>query len=238
MKYHEETKQLITEDSNGNITTNTTTVTKTISGSTEPDYIKLYTKMWCEFNGIPEKWRPLFMALVCRMSYANPKAPSGGQTVYTIGSNATAIMADCGWTHRQTMYKGLQALCDCNAVRKVGRGEYQINPEYAGRGEWKYNPRLERGGVEDLVATFNFKAGTVSTGIAWTDDNDPSKVTIRRVGRGAYQINPNYAAKGEWKYNPRLDRGGVEDLIATFNFRTGAINTQITWTADKADNDN
>lgn len=173
MKYHEETKQHTVEDSNGNITVDTTTTTKAISGSTEPDYIKLYTRMWCEFNGIPDKWRPLFMALVCRMGYADIKSASGGQTVYTIGSNATAIMADCGWSRRETMYRGLQALCDCNAIRKVGRGEYQINPQYAGRGEWKYNPRLERGGIEDLVATFNFGAGTVSTKIAWTPDDNP-----------------------------------------------------------------
>jgi hypothetical protein len=71
--------------------------------------------------------------------------------------------------------KGLKVLCDCNALKKVSRGVYQVNPTYAGRGEWKYNPKLNRGGVEDLVATFNFATGEVNTKIVWADNGEDTE---------------------------------------------------------------
>ncbi len=72
---------------------------------------------------------------------------------------------------------GLKALCDCGAIRKVNRGVYQINPSYAGRGTWKYNPSLKQGGIEKLVATFNFTEGTVDTNAVWATENPYSGET-------------------------------------------------------------
>jgi len=157
MKYQQETKEHTVEDAEGNITTTTTTKTKAILKNDEPDYIKLYTKMWCEFNMIPDKWRPLFFALVCRMSYASLKDETGGQIVHTIGSTGKAIIEECGWKNKDTLYRGLQALCECEAIKKISRGEYQINPQYAGKGPWHYNAKENRGGVSELVAKFDFK---------------------------------------------------------------------------------
>ena len=150
--------------------------TKAFERSTEPDYIKLYTKMWCEFNGIAVQWRPLFLELVTRMSYANTTELETSQTVYTGEPFASAICKSLGWTQKDSLMKGLRALVKCGAIRKVSRAVYQINPSYAGRGEWKYNPRYNRGGVEDLVATFNFKAGTVQTTIVWADDSQDTDI--------------------------------------------------------------
>ena len=130
--------------------------------------------MWCEFNGIPQQWRPLFLELVTRMSYANTTELETSQTVYTGEPYATAICNALGWKQKDSLMKGLRALVKCNAIRKVHRAVYQINPTYAGRGEWKYTPRYNRGGIEDLVATFNFKAGTVQTTIVWADDGSDS----------------------------------------------------------------
>ena len=167
MKYHEKITEHISEDAAGNQTVTQTTEIKAITANDEPDYIKLYTKMWCAFNGIPEKWRPLFLALVCRMSYASLKSSTGGQVVYTVGTNAEEIMSECGWKTKDPLYRGLNALCDCNAIRKIGRGQYQINPSYAGRGPWRYNAAQEQGGVRDLVAKFSFADKKVETDIIW-----------------------------------------------------------------------
>lgn len=56
---------------------------------------------------------------------------------------------------------------------------------------------------------------------------------IRSVSRGVYQINPNYAGRGQWKYNPTLQSGGISDLKATFDFVKGTVETQIIWGDDK-----
>lgn len=112
------------------------------------------------------------MALVCRMSYANLKSQEGGQTVCTIGSIGKSIVEECGWKNKETLYRGLQALCDCNAIKKISRGEYQINPNYAGKGPWHYNSKEDRGGVENLIAKFNFADKTVETQILWASTDE------------------------------------------------------------------
>lgn len=168
-------------------TEHTTTTEKTtkIERSTEPDYVKLYTQMWCEFNQIPQGHRPLFLELVTRMTYCDKSDLAKSQLVATGGPFADAICKDLGWTSKEALKKGLRALCACGAIRRVGRGFYQINPAYAGKGEWKYNPRLSRGGIEDLVATFDFKAGTVETTIVWADDGtDCDMNATMREGMG------------------------------------------------------
>lgn len=160
-------------DAQGEEQTTVVEKTRALERSTEPDYIKLYTRMWCEFNQIPERHRPLFLQLVTRMSYCNASSLGTSQIVYTSGPNGIAIREALGWKQKDSLMKGLKALRDCGAIRMVSRGVYQINPSYAGRGEWKYNPKFDRGGVEDLVATFNFREGTVETSILWGDDGQP-----------------------------------------------------------------
>lgn len=168
----------------------TTTVEKTtmIGRSTEPDYIKLYTAMWCEFNQIPQAHRSLFLELVTRMSYCNKTDLGKSQIVCTGGPFADSICAVLGWKNKVSLKKGLKALSDCGAIKRIGRGFYQINPSYAGKGEWKYNPRLDRGGIEDLVATFDFRKGTVETNVVWADDG--TNCDINRMMREGMGYNP------------------------------------------------
>lgn len=165
--YHEKLTETTREDAQGNIVVDTTREVKAIKKNDEPDYIKLYTRMWCEFNGIPSKYHQLFLSLACRMTYANLGIATGGQIVHTIGHSAQEIMTECGWKNRDSLYKGLQSLCDCKAIIKLGRGEYQINPQYAGKGPWHYKKDLQQGGIADLVAKFNFADRTVDTKITW-----------------------------------------------------------------------
>lgn len=183
-KYLKKTETVIREDADGNVTSSTVETTTNIQRNDEPDYIKLYTKMWCEFNDIPMAYRELFLQLVTRMTYCNSADLGNSQLVNTGKPWSDSIMTALGW--KKSMYmKGLSELCKHNAIRKVGRGVYQINPQYAGRGEWKYNPRLERGGVEDLVAKFNFKDKSVDTEIVWADDGEDTPMNeAYRQGMG------------------------------------------------------
>ena len=171
-------------DADGNITETTKETTKKIEQSKEPDYIKIYTRVWCEINEIPEKWRELFLQLAVRMTYARASDPdnAGGQIVSTGGPLGEEIRAALGWKTRVPYQKGLRALCECNAIKRVGRGFYQINPSYAGRGEWKYNPRLDRGGIENIVGTFDLKEKKVDATIIWADDGTDNELneTYRR----------------------------------------------------------
>ena len=179
-----EKQTTIQEDADGNIKTSSVEKVTNIQRNNEPDYIKLYTKMWCEFNDIPMAYRELFLQLVIRMTYCNSADLGNSQLVNTGKPWSTSIMKALNWKDR--MYqKGLKALCECDAIKKVGRGVYQINPQYAGRGEWKYNPRLDRGGSEELVVSFNFKDKSVDTKIVWADDGEDTPMNeAYRQGMG------------------------------------------------------
>lgn len=174
-----------TIDADGNETSTTIEKTHKIEVSTEPDYIKLYTAMWCEFNQIPSAYRQLFLELVGRMSYCNKCDLTKSQIVFLGEPISSDICKSLHWTSKDSLMKGLRALIKCGAIKKIARAVYQINPSYAGRGEWKYNPRLNRGGIEDLVATFNFRDKTVTTNIVWADDGECSAFnSMYREGLG------------------------------------------------------
>lgn len=169
----ETTKEVITEDAQGNIKSRKTVETVNMHKNQEPDYIKIYTRMWCEFNSIPDVYRNLFLELATHMSYCRSSDLASSQCVYTGKPFSDEIMARLGW--KRAMYqRGLKVLTECGAIKKVARGVYQINPSYAGKGEWMYNPKANRGGVQDLVATFDFGGKSVDTKIIWADDgSDP-----------------------------------------------------------------
>lgn len=201
-----------TVDSEGNIIESTKSeVTRNVAKSDEPDYIKLYTKMWCEFNNIPSTYRELFLQLVTRMSYCNAQDLANSQIVYTGKPVSDVIMASLNW--KKAMYqRGLKALTDCGAIKKINRGVYQINPSYAGKGEWRYNPKYDRGGVEDLIATFNFKQGTVNTKIIWADDGSDNEMnTIMRDGMNVDPENQTVLKTTDY---PTVD---IDDIKETFD---------------------
>lgn len=185
MIYHEKTKveKIINEDGTETITESTET--KKIGKSGEPDYIKIYTDMWCAYNEIPDRWRDLFMQLAVRMSYADSHDRTGGQLVNITGPNKTSILNALGWKENN-LRKGMQALCECNAIRRISRGWYQINPTYAGRGEWRYNVHKAQGGIENIIAKFDFKNHTVDTQVIFSDEDYDGKGTdlVLKEGKG------------------------------------------------------
>jgi hypothetical protein len=183
-----QTEESRTQHPDGSITIDSSSKTRKVEVSNEPDYIKIYTDMWCSFNGIDPRWRELFLQLASRMSYASITSPHGGQTVIVYGAVSDEITAACGWQDKSTLRKGLKALADCKAIKHVSRSMYQINPSYAGRGEWKYNPRLDRGGVENIIATFDFAAGTIDTKVTFADDG--SDHPLNELYRKAFSAAP------------------------------------------------
>ena len=157
-----------TVDSEGKTVEEKTEETRIIRNG-EPDYIKIYTKMWMEFNEMDPSLCPLFLQLVSRMSYADAKHPERSQIVFTSKPASDAICEALGIKERQYQ-RGLAALKKCGAIRHIARGAYQINPEYAGRGSWYYDERLQRGGIANLIATFNFAERHNETRFEWTEE--------------------------------------------------------------------
>lgn len=167
--YHETENTEIVKDKDGNVLSVTTEKnTSKIGKSTEPDYIKIYTNMWCEFNQIPERWRELFLQLAMRMSYADAGELYGGQCVNTTGPNKDSILLALN-CKENNFRKGLQALVKAKAIRKIARGWYQINPTYAGKGEWKYDAKKKQGGIENIITSFDFKGNVVQTEIIYEE---------------------------------------------------------------------
>ena len=170
-----DTQTQTTIDEDGNERSTVVTKTRKFERSSEPDYVKIYTNVWCELNQIPVKWRDLFLQLAVTMSYADTSDKDGGQIVWTGGPTMRAITTMFGW-QRDNYQKGLKALCDCGALRPIQRGCYQVNPSYAGKGEWKYNPQRQQGGIEDIVARFSIKDKTIDTKIIWADDSTDNEL--------------------------------------------------------------
>lgn len=170
-----EKETFITNNPDGSQEISTRVKETQFDNGAEPDYIKLYTKMWCDFKGIPDKYCRLFIELAMRMSYCSSSHLEYSQLVNTGSLWGKDIMKACGWKTRDPYLKGLKALCECNAIRKVARGVYQINPEYAGRGAWRYNPKMDQGGIKDLIVTFNFRENKCETNIVWADDEEDNE---------------------------------------------------------------
>lgn len=177
-------KETQIEDAEGNITLSTITETSKIEKNEEPDYIKIYTAMWCEFNQIPQRAQKLFFELATRMTYADASSQQGGQTVFTGKPISDDICKRLGIGN--DMYnKLLKDLVNCHAIQRIGRGVYQISPKYAGRGFWKYNPKYKNGGIENLIAKFDFATKQVETEVIWADDgSDTPFDTMYRQGLG------------------------------------------------------
>lgn len=184
--YHEVTKITKQINEDGTETVTEATETHKIDKSGEPDYIKIYTDMWCSYNAIPDRWRSLFLQLAIRMTYADATSREGGQVVNITGPTKLSILKTLGWKENN-FRKGIQKLCECHAIRRISRGWYQINPSYAGRGEWRYNTKKEQGGIENIITKFNFKDKTVDTQIIFAEDDYDDRGTELTIKQGKYK---------------------------------------------------
>ena len=60
---------------------------------------------------------------------------------------------------------------------------------------------------------------------------------IRQLSRGCYQINPRYAGKGEWRFNPKTKQGGIDKLITYYDNAMRSITASTVWTDKEAGTD-
>jgi len=224
-------------DVDGNEKISTIEQSTSIMRNGEPDYIKVYTNMWAEFNGVPTAYRELFLQLAIRMSYCNSDDLKNAQLVYTGKPFSDSIMQVLNW--KVDMYnRGLRELTKVNAIKRVARGVYQINPHYIGKGEWKYNPRLKRGGVEDLIAVFKFNDKTVDTKIVWADDGEDD--LLSETYRNGLNVNKADETIIKYVKSTKKDDDGiigqVGDLISPIDQSTSSVlvKTQIKTEAERA----
>lgn len=167
----------------------TVTEEKSIKKDQEPNYIKIYTAMFFEFKQFPVQYRELFLQLAMHMTYCNSEDLDGSQLVCVSGHIKKSILSACGWNNDSSLARGLKKLCDCGAIRRVAKGQYQVNPEFAGKGAWKFDSKLKQGGIKDLIANFRFSDNSVNTAIIYNDEDTygvPDQIT--------YTVNPLYVA--------------------------------------------
>ena len=162
-----------TVDSNGQIIEQHTEETY-LHKDNEPDYVKIYTDL-LRFKQFPCSYRELFLQLAIRMSYCSIDDPDCSQIVYVMGPHKKVIMSACGWQTETPLVKGLKALCDCGAIRRVSRGIYQINPSYAAKGSWKFNKKNKTGGVKDLREWYMVADRIASGQIVYDNECMPEK---------------------------------------------------------------
>lgn len=221
----------------GKETRNIVEKTRTYNRVCEPDYIKLYVKPWTSMGhdgspGIPMAYRDLFLQLAMRMSYCNSDDPKSAQVVNTGAPYSKDIMRALNWSSPSMYARGLKALVDCKAIRRIGRGVYQVNPAFASRGEWTYNSKLHRGGVKEVIDLFRLEAGREPDGEREADGNpadvfggDPGSVTHKRIWADDGGDTPGNREWREglgidWRFNggsletvtrePGRDEGGPE----------------------------
>jgi hypothetical protein len=162
-----------TTDAQGNITeTRVVDMTKIEKG--EPPFIKLYCDSWMGMYNIPNAYKQLFLALAQNMSACDSANLKYSQLVSTGVPFADYYMRICGWKSIDSLKKGLQALCDCDAIRRVARGTYQVNPTFACKGRWLDGKGNETAfsGIKRFITEYDWVSGTVKTTIT---HNDPDK---------------------------------------------------------------
>ena len=65
-------------------------------------------------------------------------------------------------------------MCNCNAIRRINRGVYQINPSFAAKGKWLdgKDGNTSYSGVKRFVAKFDFTDGSVTTDVTYSEDEE------------------------------------------------------------------
>jgi hypothetical protein len=123
---------------------------------------------------IPDAYKTLFLALAQNMSACDSADLEHSQMVFTGGPFSDHYMRLCGWKSKDALKKGLRVLCNCNAIRRVSRGVYQVNPTFAAKGCWLDGKGNETAfsGIKRFVTEYDWVNGTVKTIIT---HNDPEQ---------------------------------------------------------------
>lgn len=118
--------------------------TQVIQFPSEPPFIKIYISDLTRILGLPLGVQSLLTALISKMDYEN---------VITLTSRKKQEIAAKVNIKIQTFDNYLLKMVESGILRRIGRGEYQANPEYFSRGEWSEIYRRR----EDWQLTITYK---------------------------------------------------------------------------------
>ncbi len=120
---YQETTKLVDED--GNIKQEQHK--NIIQFPNEPPFIKLYIEDLTAILKLPNGTKDLLYSLLMKMDYEN---------MITLTSRSKREIAERVSIKVQTFDNYLRKLVDAGILKRIGRGEYKVNPNLFARGDW------------------------------------------------------------------------------------------------------
>ncbi|MDJ0903291.1 MAG: replication/maintenance protein RepL [Xenococcus sp. MO_188.B8] len=93
----------------------------------EPPFIKLYIEDLTAILKLPKGTKDLLYSLLMKMDYEN---------IVTLTSRSKKEIAERVNIKIQTFDNYLRKLVDAGIFKRIGRGEYKVNPNLFARGDW------------------------------------------------------------------------------------------------------
>ena len=100
---------------------------KIIQFPNEPPFIKLYIEDLTAVLKLPNGTKDLLYVLLMKMDYEN---------IITLTSRSKKEIAERVGIKIQTLDNYLRKLVDSGIFKRIGRGEYKVNPNLFARGQW------------------------------------------------------------------------------------------------------
>ena len=138
---YQETTKLVDED--GNIKQQQHT--NIIQFPNEPPFIKLYIEDLTAILKLPNGTKDLLYSLLMKMDYEN---------MITLTSRSKREIAERVGIKIQTFDNYLRKLVDAGIFKRIGRGEYKVNPNLFARGDWTNISRQR----DEWMLTITYKA--------------------------------------------------------------------------------
>ena len=138
---YQETTKLVDED--GNIKQEQHT--NIIQFPNEPPFIKLYIEDLTAIFKLPNGTKDLLYSLLMKMDYEN---------MITLTSRSKREIAERVGIKVQTFDNYLRKLVDAGIFKRIGRGEYKVNPNLFARGDWADISRQR----DEWMLTITYKA--------------------------------------------------------------------------------
>ena len=121
---YETVKKAVDKETGVEVSTESATVSRLPS---EPNFVKLYIDDLSSILKIPDGPKSLIWLLVRQMSY-------DGIIAVTPGTRRR--MSEELSIKEKTLRNYLWSLCQSDVLRRIERGEYELNPSYFGKGHW------------------------------------------------------------------------------------------------------
>lgn len=101
--------------------------TNVVQFPNEPPFIKLYIEDLTAILKLPNGTKDLLYSLLMKMDYEN---------IVTLTSRSKKEIAERVGIKIQTFDNYLRKLVDAEVFKRIGRGEYKVNPNLFARGDW------------------------------------------------------------------------------------------------------